>query len=780
MVGLLICCGATRAQAQPTADIARALDIRVDAISALSFGASDERGFGIFANGTIGFPRQGADYVVLSTGTASEIFDTGGTLAGGGGGRVLGGLNTAPGNDLVQMDIELIVPAGRSSVSFDWKFYSAEFPTFVGGNFNDAFLAERDASTFTIQGNVITAENNVAFDQNGDLITINTTGELGMSAAEAGETAFSGATPTLTTTYAFPPSLERLRLIFSVMDVGDDSYDSAVFLDNFRFGNETGGGTGVASGLTVTASGTPQLATDFALSVSPIGGDLPGATGAVFFRQTGETGYRSAPLSAAVEGFTAVVPAQEVTIRGLDYYVELASGTTTLTFPASNPQQNPARLQVAVDQFRPNVALRPVRLQMVSVPLLLDAPGPAAVLEDDYGPFDPEQWQLHRWRGDLEAYETFPGVGASFVPGTAFWLVTRTARFFEVEEGLTVPAAQPFVLTLQPGWNQIGNPFAFPIAWEAVSFSGDIEPPVGYSGTDYVYDQPVLMPWLGYFVFNAEAGPVVISIPPLESGAVEKGKPEEPLVARAEYALQLIAAMPEASLIDAQNVVGFMAGASRQRDVMDVAEAPPVGEAVQLSILHGAERLAGSYVPTGIAGHTWNVSVSATTQEVFRTRKRVTITPRRHGDWPDDMHLRVMDATTGRLLSEGQPFTLVLDRERAVDDLLVLIGTGAYLDAKSPEEAVLDLVLEVNYPNPFREATRITYGLPGPSPVRLEVFDVLGRRVRTLVATDQRTGFHHATWDGRDDRGRRVASGTYLYRLHTSRGTATRALLLQR
>ncbi len=69
------------------------------------------------------------------------------------------------------------------------------------------------------------------------------------------------------------------------------------------------------------------------------------------------------------------------------------------------------------------------------------------------------------------------------------------------------------------------------------------------------------------------------------------------------------------------------------------------------------------------------------------------------------------------------------------------------------------------HPNPFNPQTRIVYDLATAGPLRLEIFDLRGTRVRTLVADAQTAGRHAAVWDGRDDAGREVASGTYAVRL---------------
>ena len=68
-------------------------------------------------------------------------------------------------------------------------------------------------------------------------------------------------------------------------------------------------------------------------------------------------------------------------------------------------------------------------------------------------------------------------------------------------------------------------------------------------------------------------------------------------------------------------------------------------------------------------------------------------------------------------------------------------------------------------PNPFNPSTRITYLVNAPGPVRLDIFGLDGRRVRTLVASDHAAGQFSIDWDGRDDGFGQAASGTYLLRL---------------
>jgi hypothetical protein len=81
--------------------------------------------------------------------------------------------------------------------------------------------------------------------------------------------------------------------------------------------------------------------------------------------------------------------------------------------------------------------------------------------------------------------------------------------------------------------------------------------------------------------------------------------------------------------------------------------------------------------------------------------------------------------------------------------------------------------LEQNYPNPFNPSTGIRYQVPTVGDVRLEVFDVLGRKVATLVSERQSAGFYQTTFNAAN-----LASGIYFYRLQTGSFTETRKMLL--
>lgn len=103
------------------------------------------------------------------------------------------------------------------------------------------------------------------------------------------------------------------------------------------------------------------------------------------------------------------------------------------------------------------------------------------------------------------------------------------------------------------------------------------------------------------------------------------------------------------------------------------------------------------------------------------------------------------------------------------DEIQYRVGSGALPMA---------FALYGNYPNPFNPLTTIKFDLPQNGRVALRVYDLSGRVVRTLVDDNLVRATHTYQWDGTDDSGRRVASGTYYYRIDTDQRTASGKMTL--
>ena len=136
-------------------------------------------------------------------------------------------------------------------------------------------------------------------------------------------------------------------------------------------------------------------------------------------------------------------------------------------------------------------------------------------------------------------------------------------------------------------------------------------------------------------------------------------------------------------------------------------------------------------------------------------------------------------------LASGQPAAGVQVRLFDLTDPRRSVGTTAneegYFALAAPRLADArpqGFALLQNYPNPFNPSTIIPYQLPAPTHVRLEVFNVLGQHIATLVDREQPAGWHTVTWHGTDAAGRAVAAGLYLYRIRGTGPSETRRMVL--
>ena len=152
------------------------------------------------------------------------------------------------------------------------------------------------------------------------------------------------------------------------------------------------------------------------------------------------------------------------------------------------------------------------------------------------------------------------------------------------------------------------------------------------------------------------------------------------------------------------------------------------------------------------------------------------------------LHVGAAPLLEGRVrLSSGRPAAGVQVRLFDLTDVRQFVGTttdeaGYFalpLQTLSTGSALPDgFTLGQNYPNPFNPSTIIPYQLPVASHVRLEVLNMLGQHLATLVDGERSAGMHTAQWDATDAAGRAVGAGVYVYRLSGGGLTVSRRMVL--
>jgi len=147
-----------------------------------------------------------------------------------------------------------------------------------------------------------------------------------------------------------------------------------------------------------------------------------------------------------------------------------------------------------------------------------------------------------------------------------------------------------------------------------------------------------------------------------------------------------------------------------------------------------------------------------------------------------DNELRVAMAGTTPMPS-GEVATITIRMKNKESRLnfssdAMLNENGQTLGAVEIAAVPTTFALEQNYPNPFNPSTTVRYQIPSDANVNLDVYNLQGQKIRTLIAKEQKAGYYSVVWDGRNEAGQTVSSGLYLYRVQAGSFVAVHKMML--
>jgi len=513
----------------------------------------------------------------------------------------------------------------------------------------------------------------------------------------------------------------------------------------------------------------------------------------LYYRKGGETNYQMVNGEKQTNSlFKVQIPAEAMTLQGVEYYIRAITQKDTCFYPAMDPVNKPQGLSVRFSRLEAPIAFYHKQFRMFSIPLQLDTTTVKGVFEDDWGGYDPYQWRLFWWhriqkryvdyrdgRGDSQAY-------FDLSPGRAYWMVTYLEKHFDVGRGKTVPTDSAFVILIEPGWNMIGNPFHFTVSWDECAVSSDSVSAPYNPEQKNAPNWKLLEPWKGYWIYNAGNQDEKLFVLPRTQGLKKSLRSwenvTEPLDPN-EWVLQLSA---ESKMdADPYNFIGVKKGASNEWDKWDRPDPPPVENTLTLGVDHSDwTQNPGVYAidirnPEG-SGHSWQIFV-----EHPQGGEEVSLKWQWFGTLPDGWKAFLFDLSEGTSLDlqKASQKTIVFKKgSQGVRCFKLVAGTEAFIRSEAegiPLEPVV-FHLYQNYPNPFNPHTVIHYSIPQTGEVTLVIYNTLGQKVRTLVHSEQKTGHYEILWDGKDDQGMPVTSGIYVYRLKSGEKVASRKMILVR
>jgi len=493
-------------------------------------------------------------------------------------------------------------------------------------------------------------------------------------------------------------------------------------------------------------------------------------------REGGERTYVQKEMEGSEER-TRTIPDSRVTLRGIEYVVEVRDEDEIL---AQAPSDGPASIRVEGEVTPPQQPSGAYRI--VSFPTELDEPELSNIFEPLL-PYDPSEWRLFSigasgLTADGGYVEQNELEGASLSAGRALWFIRRNGGALASLDGTSVPINQPHEISLNEGWNLIGNPFAFDVPLSQVrveNTAGSLQDVLGYNGNNFVNQAGgALKPYRGYLVYlsGGQGGTLVVDPSPEEpSASIASARGPDP-----RWAVDLSARVGQAR--DPMNTFGTAPSATDGVEAADGREPPPIGDYVSLRFRAPSQDrgLWRDMRSTGGGLRTWTAEVRTNVSGL------VTINASDVSSVPDDQSVWLVDPVLDQSQNLREMPTYQFPASEATDarPLRILVGPAAAVqrrlgrDADRPER--VELLPSV--PHPVRSHATFRYRVPERTRATLELYDLLGRRVATLVDDESvGPGTHTYAWT-RQDTGGTLSSGAYLLRLQAGDVTRTRRLVI--
>ena len=496
----------------------------------------------------------------------------------------------------------------------------------------------------------------------------------------------------------------------------------------------------------------------------------------LYYKEPGMTDYDSLEFT-----YDAVSGNHEVTIEsaniptgGITYYIATINLQNTKELLSGGPDATANLLNVETESLQsPKVTLSQV-YGMISIPYRLQNRNIGSVFSDELRDYNTKHWRIFYWWYDSildSAYyrEYNPAeVLWDANPGRAFWVITQDATEFDIDGAQSVDFRRPYQILLHKGWNQIGNPFTFPVAWNDIEISGGpVDPPVARLESQYVFDQAVLTPWEGYFVYADNAAE--LKVPPVSApGFIPKSQTTRTFD-KHEWAIQLKAVGLTSALEDNYNIIGMLNNTTDRKDTQDRFEPPSIGRAIELNSIQDNLKYAVNYRRVS-EGSSWELELTSSQEEELAELDLVPA-----NELPESFGIWLLDLNRGAFI----PLNDNRSKIKTPSRLKLIVGTRDFAETHRGDIPLEPTVYELrqNYPNPFNPVTTIEYQLAERGPTRLEIVNIMGQHVRTLVDKTQNAGTHLIEWNGQDDAGQPCASGLYFYRLSTPGWITTKKMI---
>jgi hypothetical protein len=368
-----------------------------------------------------------------------------------------------------------------------------------------------------------------------------------------------------------------------------------------------------------------------------------------------------------------------------------------------------------------------------------------------------------------------------FAPGRGFWMLSENAWQSSGEvETVSLDEDGTYPIDLHDGWNIVSNPFGTDVDWSTVQEANGVTQTLWRWNGSYQEASSFASAQTGraYYFFN-EQGLDELTLP-YPTGADTDASATESVQAQGQGAKAppslALRATAEGDSLASGVTVGRAENAEDGFDARDQYAPPGAFADTRLHLAapfeaeSGHDRLAAEYRPAGSEGQRFEVVL-----QTDETASPVTLRAEGAKDAFDGQAVALVNRRTAQRYDLRERSSVRVQPETDTTRFSLLVGPPSFVEREARRIAPQEAKLLGSYPNPFRTRTTIAYAVPEPSRVRLLVYNLLGRRVRTLVDDRQQPGRKQARFEGRG-----LSSGVYVYRLEIGDYRATGKVVLVR
>ena len=486
-------------------------------------------------------------------------------------------------------------------------------------------------------------------------------------------------------------------------------------------------------------------------------------TASLHYRQSGQYIYDSIIVKQSDSIWNFSIPEDAFTIRGLEYYIELKSPTKSIQ---QGNDKNPLRFitNFPYEMGKADIEIIPNKYSLIGFPVTASPNKAQDFFIDDFGEYDPSRWRLGHYDNNSKKYVEYPNT-PPITPGLGLWIISDKKKEFgaagySVMPNRIIEDNSYYEIALDSGWNQVANPFAFDIDWDQILFEAtDMTPdtyplvePVGYlfNGNNF-FPASVVPAWRGLFIFSNKNN--ITMLFPLED--INNSYQSQKTNRRNNNGIIQIELITK-NYSDSENFIGISNKANDGIDFMDRHQPPSPTGLPSLFFINNGEQLSKDIRKSDNDLYKFELRINTFHNSYLK------FTGINQFEYDNLIMLIKFD---NQIVHLSNDTTISINKN--LDKGIIYIGQKDKIEQKLltvPHE----FNLSQNYPNPFNNSTSINFSLSYKSDVKIEIFNSLGRKVKTLFNSECDAGTHNIIWDGTNSQNKKVATGIYFTKMRTT------------